>query len=174
MGWRKISEFLAGAVFFVFPCVRRPMHSPIRRWLGLFPCGRIKSKVKLITHGCRVYMCRTKAVLPSRVWVHVPGHLYLYCCRCNLLGAEVQWKFYLYSSLVPFFPLSQRMSCTAATGCQGFHRMNYLEANPLCRWGIENKLQPFQNGNKRSVPGHGVTQRFENLPTSVCPCPSLM
>jgi len=72
---------------------------------------------------------------------------------------------------VPFFLLRQPVSCTAATGCQGFHRMNYLEANPLCQWGIENKLQPFQSGHKSSVSGHGVTQRSAILPTSVCSCP---
>lgn len=73
---------------------------------------------------------------------------------------------------VPFFLLRQPVSCTAATGCQGFHRMNYLEANPLCQWGIENKLQTFQSGNKSSVSGQGVTQRSAILHTSVCSCPS--
>lgn len=60
---------------------------------------------------------------------------------------------------VPFFARSHPVSCTAATECQGSHWMNYLEAIPLYRWGIENKLQPFQSENKRSVCGHGVTQR---------------
>ena len=83
-------------------------------------------------------------------------------------------SFIFIRSHVPFFLLRQPVSCGAATGCQGFHRMNYLEANPLCQWGIGNKLQPFQSGNKSSVSGHGVTQRSANLPTSVYSCPSPM
>jgi len=134
---------------------------------------RVKDiNLKLITHRSSVCFCRMNAVLSSWVWVQVSGQLYLYICRYNPLGAEANESFIFIGAHVPFFLLRRPVSCTAATGCQGFHRMNYLEANPLCQWGIENKLQPFQSGNKSSVSGHGVTQRSAILPTSVCSRPS--
>jgi hypothetical protein len=79
---------------------------------------------------------------------HVPCVMLTFCGNFALICAHVR-----------FLPRSQAMSYAAATGCQGFHWMNYLEAIPLYRWGIENTLQPFQSGNKRSVCGHDVTQR---------------
>jgi hypothetical protein len=97
------------------------------------------------------------------------GFGFMFQDSCSYIFADVSRlalrpneSFIFICAHMPFFLLRQPVSCTAATGCQGFHRMNYLEANPLCQWGIENKLQPFQSGNKSCVSGHGVAQRSAN------------
>jgi hypothetical protein len=90
MGWGKISECFARTDILALPLRSKdqPCYYPSLTWtLSL----RMKDvNLKLITHRCSVCVCRKKAVLPSWVWFHVSGQLYLYIYRYRAVGAEAE------------------------------------------------------------------------------------